>query len=209
MAAFMPDVPLYYARNGGGYSPEWVRRSKRAMTTVIPRFSTRRMHHDYAEGLYGPAARQALLLAEREFAGARALAEWKQRIRIAWPKVDLRLLADTPSDLPRGKALRLRVAAGLAGLQPEDVRIAFVARRKLPEANFEPPALSSYHRGEHHDGLWTAPLVPTGEYESDGAAVFALDAEPPECGQFATEIRLYPFHELLAHPYELGLMKWV
>ena len=49
----------------------------------------------------------------------------------------------------------------------------------------------------------------TGEHESDGAAVFALNAAPPECGQFATEIRLYPFHELLSHPYELGLMKWV
>jgi len=201
-------VPLYYARNGSGYSPEWVRRSKRAMTTVIPRFSTRRMLQDYADGLYGPAARQARVLAERDFAGARALAEWKQRVRIAWPKVDLRVLADTPSDLPRGEALRLRVAAGLAGLQPEDVRIAFVARRKLPEASFEPPALSSY-RGEQHDGLWTAPLVATGEHESDGAAVFALNAAPPECGQFATEIRLYPFHELLSHPYELGLMKWV
>jgi starch phosphorylase len=37
--------------------------------------------------------------------------------------------------------------------------------------------------------------------------VFALDIEPPECGQFRTEVRVYPWHELLSHPYELGLMK--
>ena len=39
--------------------------------------------------------------------------------------------------------------------------------------------------------------------------MFALDIEPPECGQFATEVRIYPWHELLSHPYELGLMKWL
>ena len=33
--------------------------------------------------------------------------------------------------------------------------------------------------------------------------------EPKECGQFATEVRIYPWHELLSHPYELGLMKWL
>ena len=40
-------------------------------------------------------------------------------------------------------------------------------------------------------------------------AVFALDVEPPECGQFRTEVRIYPWHELLSQPYELGLMKWL
>jgi starch phosphorylase len=39
--------------------------------------------------------------------------------------------------------------------------------------------------------------------------VFALDVALQECGQFATEVRIYPWHELLSHPYELGLMKWL
>jgi starch phosphorylase len=45
------------------------------------------------------------------------------------------------------------------------------------------------------------------EREPDGAAVFVLDAQPSECGQFATQIRIYPWHELLTHPFEVGLMK--
>jgi len=200
-------VPLYYARNGGGYSAEWVRRSKRAMSSIIPQFSSRRMLQDYFEGLYQPSARQSRLLAERDFAGARALAEWKQRVRLAWPKVDLRLITAPPRELPRTERLRLRLAVGLAGLVPEDVRVELVARRQLPEASFEPPPLSSY-RGEPVEGLWTAELRATGTQE-DGAAVFELDAPPPVGGRFATEIRVYPFHELLAHPHELGLMKWL
>ncbi|MGH8149903.1 MAG: alpha-glucan family phosphorylase [Steroidobacteraceae bacterium] len=201
-------VPLYYARNGAGYSAEWVRRSKRAMMTVIPQFSTERMLQDYVDGLYQPAAREYGLLGARGFAGARALAEWKQRVRAAWSAVGARLLSDAPSELPRRQRLTIRVAASLAGLAPEDVRVEFLARRRLPEASFEPPALSSY-RVAQSDGLWSARLTATGEHEPDGAAVFALDAEPPASGQFATELRIYPFHELLSHPYELGLMKWL
>jgi len=201
-------VPLYYARNGDGYSAEWVRRSKRAMMTVIPQFSTQRMLQDYSEGLYQPAARQSRRLAEQGYAGARTLAEWKERVRQAWPKVSLTLLSEPPTELPRAGRLTLTVAASLAGLTPEDVRVEFVARRRLPEASFEPPPLSSY-RGGATDGLWRAALVATGETLPDGAAVFALDVEPPACGQYATEIRIYPYHELLSHPYEMGLMKWL
>ena len=201
-------LPLYYDRNEAGYSPEWVKRSKRAMITVIPRFNMRRVLFDYTQGLYLPAARQYRRLASDGFSGASRLAEWKQRVRQAWPKVSLRLLADLPPDLPRGQRLRLRIAAGLNGLQPADLRVEFVARRLLPEADLAAPPLSSYGRSPR-DGLWSAALSATGEQEPDGAMVFGLDAESKECGQFATEVRIYPWHELLTHPYELGLMKWL
>jgi starch phosphorylase len=161
---------------------------------------------DYAQGVYYPLARHGKRLADQDYAGARALADWKQRVRQAWPKLSLRLLTDGPPEMPRGERLRLRVAAALNGLLPADVRIEFVARRQLPESNFELPPLTSYG-SKQIDGLWTVALEPTGEHESDGSAIFALDAQPTECGQFATEIRVYPSHELLKHPFEMGLMK--
>jgi glycogen phosphorylase len=201
-------LPLYYQRDAAGYSAEWVRRSKRAMSTVIPRFNTRRMLFDYTHGLYRPAAAQYRRLTEQDFTGARTLAEWKQRVRAAWPKVSLKLLADSPRDLPRGEPLRLRVAAALNALAPADVRVEFVAHRLLPEPDRAPPALSSYGLPAS-TGVWQAALTATGELDPDGATVFALDVQPTGCGQFHTETRIYPWHELLTHPYELGLMKWL
>jgi starch phosphorylase len=201
-------VPLYYDHREEGFSPEWIKRSKRAMSTVIPRFNMDRMLYDYTRGLYQPAAQQYRKLAADGFAGARQLADWKARVRQAWPKISLRLLNDAAPDLPRGEHLRLMVAAGLNGLQPSDVRVEFVARRLLPEANLEVPPLSAYGHAAP-DGIWRAALEATGDDHVDGGAVFALDAEPKECGQFATEVRIYPWHELLSHPHELGLMKWL
>src|SRR5690348_2937136 len=93
-------LPLYYDCNEEGFSPEWVRRSKRAMMTVIPQFNMRRVLSDYTQGLYVPAARQYRRLAAGGFSGAVALAEWKQRVRALWPRVGLRMLADVSPELP-------------------------------------------------------------------------------------------------------------
>jgi starch phosphorylase len=201
-------LPLYYCRDEAGVPGAWVTRSKRAMMSVIPRFNMRRVLFDYTQGLYLPAATQYRRLSADAFTGARTLAEWKQRVRQAWPKVSLKLLSDAAPDLPRGERLRLRVAAALNGLSPADVRVEFEARRLLPLAHLSPPALSSYGQPPS-DGLWRATFMVTDELDADGAVIFALDVEPPECGQFRTEVRIYPRHELLSHPYELGLMKWL
>jgi starch phosphorylase len=201
-------LPLYYTRDEAGCPAAWVKRSKRAMMTVIPRFNMRRVLFDYKQGLYQPAAAQYRRLAQDGFAGARTLADWKTRVRQAWSRVSLKQLTETTRDLPRGEPLRLRVAAGLNGLMPADVRMEFVARRLLPEAQLAPPELSSYGQPPRA-GVWHAAFTATDEQDADGAMIFALDVAPQECGQFRTEIRVYPWHELLSHPYELGLMKWL
>jgi len=201
-------LPLYYERAQGGCPPAWVKRSKRAMMSVIPRFDMRRVLFDYTRGVYLPAVTHYRRLAAEAFTGARTLGEWKQRVRAAWPKVSLRLLADGARDLPRGERLRLRVAATLNGLAPADVRVEFVARRLLPEADLSPPPLSSYGQPPRA-GVWHATLTAADEQDAGGEVTFALDVEPPECGQFRTEVRIFPWHELLSHPHELGLMKWL
>src|SRR5262249_26455879 len=136
-------LPLYYDKSAPACPPEWVRRSKRAMMTVIPRFNMRRVLFDYTRGLYQPAVAQYRRLAAEAFTGARTLADGKQRVRTAWPKVSLKLVSDSARDLPRGERLRISVAVALNGLAPADVRVEFLARRLLPQANRTPPALTS------------------------------------------------------------------
>ena len=199
-------VPLYYARGTQGYSPEWVRRCRRAMMTVIPQFNMRRMIIDYDRGLYQGAARQHALVAGDNDAGARTLAVWKQRVRKAWSGVGLRALAPPAAELQSGDRLRQRIAVNLNGLTGDDVAVEFVARRTLPRTRTQWPALSSYGR-DLQDDAWRARLKPTGETDSDGSQVFELDAAPPTSGQFALEFRVRPEHALQGHALEMGLIK--
>ncbi|HMD58505.1 MAG TPA: alpha-glucan family phosphorylase [Steroidobacteraceae bacterium] len=199
-------VPLYYARNAEGYSPEWVRRCKRAMMTVIPQFSMGRVVTDYARGIYLPAAAQHAAVADHDDAGARALSQWKHRVRQAWGGVGLRRLSAVPRELRRDARLRMRVAVALNGMTPDDVKVEFSAVRLLPEEHLQLPALASF-RGTGEAGHWSDVLSPTGETDSDGSHVFELDASPPASGQFSLQLRVRPDHPLLAHPLELGLVK--
>jgi starch phosphorylase len=198
-------LPLYYARNGAGYSAEWVRRCKHAMASVIPHFNMGRVVQDYARGLYYPAASHHQRIMQGGRDAVAALTSWKQRVRERWGGVHLRQLAEPPRELPRAGMLSVRVAAALNGLSPQDVRVEFLGRRVLPQSRGELPPLSSFRAAV--DDAWRVVLRASGELDADGSHIYELQAPPPASGQFAYEIRIHPVNELLAHPMELGLLK--
>ncbi len=199
-------MPLYYARNRGSLSPGWVRRCKRAMATVVPRFNMRRAVRDYTAGMYRPAARQAERLLADRGAGAVRLAGWKQRVRDAWPQVRILSMIEAPRAAGVDAPLQLRVTVDLQGLAASDLRVEFLGRRHLPEIQHEPVALCSFGQGLA-PGQWRAEFVPEPMVGADGATTYVLSAVPPGAGQYQAEVRLYPWHELLTHPLEMGLVK--
>jgi len=187
-------IPTYYRTGPMGYSPEWVAISKRSIATVAPRFNVIRMVGEYVEKFYAPAAQQGRRYAADDFTSARAVADWKSRIRAAWPGVRLRRL-DTPAGRVKfGQPLRIEIAVQLNGLRPADVTVEVLFGR--PAADH----LSS--RARHY------PLVcdgTTGQNEQ----LFVLDLTPEQCGKLEYRVRAFPFFPLLTHQFELGLMVWL
>jgi len=104
-----------------------------------------------------------------------------------------------------GERLRMRIAVDLAGLNPDDVNVEAVMTRILPSGPTESPLYTSYKPGPI---VGRESLRSTGESVAEGH-VFALDALPPWSGQLSLRFRAVPKHELLTHPHELGLMKWL
>jgi starch phosphorylase len=187
-------VPLFYARNGKGYSEDWLALSKRSMINTLPRFNAQRMVMDYASRFYGPASRNGRALAQEGHANARQLAAWKQRVVKAWPKIKLRRV-DTPSkELPFGDVLPIRVAVALNGLTPDDVAVECIVGRQASGAQFE---AQSTHKFE------------SSTTEASGETMFRLDLPLKSCGLFHYKIRIYPSHRLLTHPFETGWMVWL
>lgn len=187
-------IPLYYARGPLGYSPEWVAMAKRSIATITPRFNSQRMVGEYVEKFYAPADRQWRKKSADGFAAARELAAWKQKVRRAWPKVRMRRL-DTPvKRIPYGATLHFELAVHLDGLAPEDVAVELLLFRPGVDTRLRPPRklrLEYRGPGEHGDSL------------------FALDFTPDVCGKLDYRMRVYPHHELLTHPFEMGMMLWL
>ena len=188
-------VPLYYARNAGGFSPGWVAMAKESMASVAPRFSSMRMLREYVERLYAPASQRGRRLAARDLGGARSLADWKARVRAAWSGVRLRCIDHAAATIEHGRSVRVAVAATLNGLAPEDVIVEAVLAR--PGAR---------HAGESLE-RWR--LLPLPQRPDSGDCVYALEFAPQSCGRIEYRMRAYPSHEMLAHPFEMGLMLWL
>ena len=208
-------VPLYYERDAAGLPLRWIARAKRSMATLIPAFNTRRMLGNYIEGLYRPAAQHGRRLAAGGGAGALELARWRARVSAAWSGVTLRAASSRPERIGFGERARMRVAVALNGLEPSDLRVELLLTRELPDGPHESPPLCSFAAGETRirvrEGRESAIelFAPTPERDTDGAQLFAIECTPPWCGRLGAEVRAVPYHALLSHPYELGLMRWL
>jgi len=188
-------IPSYYRRGDMGYSAEWLRMAKRSIATLLPRYSSTRMVSEYLAKFYLPATRQGRRYGESDFEAARRLAEWKAHVRSSWPKVGVRRL-DTPKKrIAFGDNVRFEVGVNLNGLKPEDVRVEFLISKQLSRENEVPPACHQFQS--------------EGVHTEKGEHRFVLELSPEHCGKLGYRIRLYPHHQLLTHPFEMGMMRWL
>jgi len=94
-----------------------------------------------------------------------------------------------------GQNVRLEVAAKLNGLGPEDIAVEVLLGR--PEAELASESLNRVRL------RFERVLPETGEH------LFALDFAPEFFGRIEYRLRAFPVHELLTHPFEMGMMAWV
>jgi starch phosphorylase len=187
-------IPMYYKRAENGYSVEWIRMAKRSMASLLPRYDASRMLAEYVSKYYQPASRQSHLFMENGNARAKELAQWKARVRAAWPHVAVRRLDTPKARIQFGDSVRIEVGVRLNGLTPSEVTCELLLSRDVKE----PFQIRHMHQ------LTTCGAPPeAGEYR------FHLDLKPGLSGRLDYRIRIYPKHEFLTHPFEMGLMRWV
>jgi len=187
-------VPLYYARNGYGYSEKWVKKSKTSMRTLMPRFNAQRMVMSYVQKYYSAAARQRGIFEDSDFARAKALSAWRRKLATCWPGVSLRRVDQAVAEIPAGSALPIEVAVRLNGLEPDDVLVECLVGHESDSGEFV-----------KHDALV---FTPAGQNDQ-GEAIYRLDFRPRLPGLQYYKIRLFPFHTHLNHRFEPGYMLWL
>ena len=165
------------------------------MATIMPRFNAKRMVGEYLAKCYLPASQQHRLYKQSQYANSHIIAEWKARVRNAWPGVSLRRLDTAKQEINYGESLRFEVAVKLNGLTPNDVVVEML--------------LGLYTKREHLRSARRYRFEATGTMTEKGENVFALEAQPEQCGKLLYHVRTYPFHEMLTHPFEMGMMRWL
>lgn len=186
-------IPLYYDRNGYGYSEKWVKKSKASMKSIIPRFNAQRMLLDYVNNFYGPASEKHRMLSKNDFAPAKELAQWKDKIYQYWDNVKIRRVDNAPEEINSGFALPIQAAVKLSGLDDHDVIVeCLIGKQQRGEF-----VSHSCHR-----------LLPGGVNDA-GETIYSVDLLPTLPGLQYYQIRVFPHHALMSHRFETGKMLWL
>jgi starch phosphorylase len=150
---------------------------------------------EYLVKCYLPASQQHRLYKQSQYENSHLIAKWKTRVHKAWLGVALRRL-DTPQlEINYGESLRFEVAVKLNGLSPNDVVVEMLLGLLTKHENLQS---SRRYRFET-----------TGTVTETGENIFALEVQPDQCGKLEYHVRTYPYHEMLTHPFEMGMMRWL
>lgn len=187
-------LPLYYNRGRLGYSPEWIHMAKRSIASLLPRYNAMRMLGEYVSKFYLPASKQGRRYVEPGFEGAKVVAAWKARVRAAWPGVAARRLDVPARRIQYGESIPVEVAVNLNGLVSEDVVVELLLSRALSDPG---------------DKQRSYEFSAAGVIDGTREHRFVLNLQPELCGRLDYQVRVYPRHALLTHPFELGLMVWI
>lgn len=189
--------PAWQQRAKGQYPQQWISLSRQSTASVIGKFSARRMLYDYIESAYLPAAEQGARLAQSGV--AECLAAWKQRVLDCWPGVSARRLDPAVTEIQLRQLVSMKVQVNLNGLQASDILVECLV------GNIEQQQFCAHSCIKL---LYQTDLANQGDQNS-GDATYAVDWTPAESGLKVYRLRLYPYHNLLSHPFELGCMLWL
>ncbi|MEU6079677.1 alpha-glucan family phosphorylase [Streptomyces sp. NPDC047108] len=187
-------APRFYDRGPGGLPDRWVEMVRQTLVRLGPKVLAGRMVREYVERLYAPAARAHRAL---DAPAAHELAEWKRRVRAAWPgvrvdHVETGTAAVVGGSAELGATLSLRVRVALASLSPDDVEVQLVAGRVDAEDRIT-------------DGT-VVPLKPAGGADAEGRLLYEGPLALDRTGPFGYTVRILPAHRLLSGGAETGLI---
>lgn len=185
-------VPLYYNRDKNNVPNGWLERSKNAIATCSPKFSSQRQVKDYVNQYYAPASRRNNNFTKNNNKIALELAEWRQTIKAGWHSVYLNATANPKERAAMNDKLEFEAIVHPKTLSNLDLRVELVY---------------SAAKDELKHNLITVPMT-LKETLEDGAQHYTISINPTISGQLVYGIRVYPYNKHLASPFDVGAIRW-
>jgi glycogen phosphorylase len=189
-------VPLYYAKNTKGYSPEWIQYIKNSIALITPRFTTKRMIDDYIARFYTKLSARSAVLKANNFSKAKEIAAWKEKIAQGWDAIEI-LNIDMPDKMihnPQvGEDYAINIVVDVKDIKDNGIGIELVAT-KLGKNNAD----TLYDVEEFK-------LIKT-----EGTKLFFnLTYQLNRAGSFKYGFRMFPKNEDLPHRQDFCFVRWI
>ncbi len=185
-------VPLYYAKNSKGYSPEWVQYIKRSIAKIAPHFTMTRMINDYIDRFYLKEADRTKRLSADNYAKAKEIAAWKEKVAAAWDGIKVfDIETSDVSNSTTGTDYTVRAIVDTNGLG-KDLGLELVVYKSMDgEDKF----------------YYTKPFDVI--KEEGNVLTYQLNAKLKDAGVFRYGYRLYPVNPALPHRMDFAYTRWI
>lgn len=188
-------IPLFYAINSKGYSPDWIRYIRNSIAQIAPHYTMKRMLDDYFDKFYNKLANRFKYLSANDNDKVKKLAAWKQEVASKWDSIEV-VSCTSNSALEKGSIKR-----------GEEYQITCVVDEKgLDDAvGIDLIVLRQDSNGVDHIDT----TIPLEMVKKDGNLfTFNGMASISNAGSFKVAFRMYPKHKDLPHRQDFCFVKW-
>ena len=188
-------IPLYFAKNSKGYSPEWIQYIKNSISQIAPHYTMKRMLDDYIDRFYNKLAMRSSFLKQNNYETAKDIAAWKQHVAAHWDRFEV--ISFSYSDT---------AARPIVG---EEYLIELVIDRKDLKCMLGVEVVYARENPENHkiEFFTSAPFQLIKEEGSK--LYFELKRRITEFGRIKAGFRVFPFNEKLPHRMDFAYLRWI
>lgn len=185
-------IPLYFAKNSKGYSPEWVQYIKRSIGDIAPHFTMKRMIEDYIHRFYDKEAARSKKLQANDCALAKEIVAWKEKVAAAWDGIKVfDIQASDITNSTTGNDFATRAIIDTNGLG-KDLGLEMVV----------------YKKEDGEEKFWfTKPFEVV--KEEGNVLTYQLNMKLKDAGVFRYGYRLYPKNPNLPHRMDFAYTRWI
>lgn len=189
-------IPMYYAKNSKGYSPEWIEMIKKSVTQITPRFTTKRMMDDYFNKFYTKQAKRHTWLCKDDYKKAKEIAAWKERIVANWDAIEVAevVIPEQLTQNPQvGECYHLAVTVDTKDLQDKGIGVELVAVRT---------------NKQNEDKLYEVQELQLVKTEG-GRMSFETEYQLDYAGALKFAFRMFPKNADLPHRQDFCYVRWI
>ncbi len=185
-------IPLYFAKNSKGYSPEWVQYIKRSIGDIAPHFTMTRMIEDYIHRFYTKEAARSKKLLANHCSLAKEIVAWKEKVAASWDGIKVfDIEASDLTNSTTGSDFAARAIIDTNGLG-KDLGLELVV----------------YKKEDGEEKFWfTKPFDVI--KEEGNVLTYQLNIKLKDAGVFRYGYRLFPINANLPHRMDFAYTRWI